>query len=81
MFTADSLIVPTLRLEAVKIGWRDPSSPNAEFIEFFVQAEPLRLHEADTNPEKFSFVVGRKLRLMLYVDLVSFILFLGAILN
>ncbi|KJA16781.1 hypothetical protein HYPSUDRAFT_206782 [Hypholoma sublateritium FD-334 SS-4] len=60
--------------EAVKIGWRDPASPNAEFIEFFVQAEPSRLHEADTNPEKFSLTVSRKLRLMLYIDLVNFIL-------
>ena len=75
--TVGLFIVLILCLEAVKIGWRDPSSPNSEFIEFFVQAEPSRLHEADTNPEKFSFVVGPKLRLMLYVDLVSFILIFG----
>lgn len=64
-------IIPKLCLEAVKIGWRDPASPDAAFIEFFVQAEPSRLHEADTDPEKFSFTISRKITLTLYIDLVS----------
>ena len=52
----------------MKIGFRDPTAPN--YIEFFAEAEPQHLANAEPDPESFGLPVHPNLKIHLVVDRV-----------
>ena len=57
---------------AVKVGFRDSEKP--DFIEFFVESEPSKLHVADTDPSEFFVSANQDANVTAYIDFVSFFL-------
>ena len=64
----NSYIHLTASLAPVKIGFRDPTAPN--YIEFFAEAEPQHLANAEPDPESFGLPVHPNLKIHLVVDRV-----------